>query len=101
VRYCPQTYDNGVMLVQPCTRCPSGWNGRSCIIETGCEHMPLVPDNEIPDCPIQDQCQHQAQSVGPCAVRARGMICQSALKHAGMSEVESFDHPLSFNADFA
>lgn len=102
MRLCPQLYDGMEMLVTPCSRCTSGWSKdlRACIVDTGIEHLPLVADAEVPPCPIQDVCQHQVQSKAPCAVRARGRICQSALKWAGMSETESFDHPLSFHASF-
>jgi hypothetical protein len=100
MRLCPQQYDGMKMLAVRCGRCSVGWNKRlrACTVETGAEHLPLVSASEVPDCPIQGQCQHQVQSQSPCAVRARGMICQSALKWAGMSEDESFDHPLSFHA---
>ena len=102
MRLCPQEYDGMEMRVTPCSRCSVGWDsqGRVCTIGTGAEHLPLVANNEVPGCPMQDQCQHQVQNSSPCAVRARGMICQSALKWAGMSEDESFDHPLSFHASF-
>ena len=102
MKLCPQEYDGMEMRVTPCNRCNVGWNAiRSvCTVKTGAEHLPRVATTEVPDCPMQDQCQHQLQRKSPCAIRARGMICQSALKWSGMSETESFDHPLSFHASF-
>lgn len=86
------------MVVTPCTRCTTGWDKKtsSCKVETGVEHMPL--EKVVPDCPIQDRCQHQLQSSGPCVVRARGMVCESALIHDGLTEEEAMAHPLSFHA---
>jgi hypothetical protein len=103
VRLCPQEYDGLEMNAVPCSRCSVGWDRkrRSCTVPTGAEHLPLVPSAEVPDCPMATKCQHQVQSKTPCAVRARGMVCQSALKYAGMSETDSFDHPQSFHANFA
>lgn len=94
---CPQEYEGTRMVAVSCTRCSIGWNGTSsCTVETGVEHL----DNSvtIPTCPIQDQCQHQIQAVGPCSVRSKGLICESALVASGMSEAEAFDHPLNFNS---
>lgn len=96
---CPQQYDGaGFMQVTPCLRCKVGWDAKTkkCLVETGAEHLPLAPP---PTCPLQDRCQHQLQSVEPCAVRARGLICESALIWSGLSEADAMDHPLSFNAD--
>lgn len=88
------------MRVKPCTRCSFGWDAptRSCRIDTGAEHLPLVPPDEIPACPMSAQCQHQIQ-VGdqPCAVRARGLVCESALAWAGDADPKS--NPISFHAD--
>ncbi len=102
MRLCPQLYDGMEMVATPCDRCSTGWNRRlrACTVGTGAEHLPLVADAEVPVCPMQGECQHQVQSKIPCAVRARGMICQSALRWSGMSETESFNHPLSFHASF-
>lgn len=91
---CPQEYVGIEMRVVPCTRCSSGWDAasRSCLAETGCEDIGVVA--AVPDCPIQERCQHQAQATGPCEVRARGMICASALSHAG---IDPQSHPLAFS----
>lgn len=93
---CPQLYDGMDMQVTTCDRCSQGWSkmlGR-CAIETGAEHLPIV--DEIPECPIAEQCQHGIQQDGPCAVRSRGLICESALTYSGV--VDAADHPLSFHA---
>lgn len=93
---CPQEYGPDGMQITNCTRCTTGWSKQSkrCTIETGAEHLPLAA---APDCPIQDVCQHQLQSnPSPCQIRARGLICESALRNAGIEYPE--DHPLSFNA---
>lgn len=100
---CPQEY-TGVaeMRATVCSRCPVGWDRKlkRCMVPTGAEHFPLVPEAEVPTCPIQDRCQHQVQrGAEPCPVRARGMLCESALIASGMSESEAMNHPLSFNAD--
>lgn len=103
-RLCPQEYsDIAAMRATPCTRCSVGWNAalRQCTIATGAEHFPLVPAAEVPSCPLEDRCQHQVQRVEPCPIRARGMICESALLVGGMTESEAADHPLAFNADVA
>lgn len=96
---CPQEY-SGVaeMNVTPCTRCSTGWDKASgrCTIYMGCEELPLVDASEVPECPIQDECQHHHQNEGPCPVRARGMICESALARAGVQDPS--EHPLAFNA---
>jgi hypothetical protein len=99
-RLCPQQYEAADMLVTPCTRCSVGWDRQAgrCTILTGAEHFPLVPEGEVPTCPIQDRCQHQVQDDRPCVVRARGMICESALVLSGMDLSEAFAHPLAFNA---
>lgn len=97
---CPQQYGVDGMRVKTCTRCTSGWNRKvsACEIATGAEYLPLAPD--VPDCPIQDRCQYQIQAGSvPCAVRARGMICESALMEGGLSPNEAFDHPLGFSAE--
>jgi hypothetical protein len=95
---CPQEYEGITMRVTTCTKCSSGWNKETqrCEVPVGCEHLPLVPQNEIPDCPIVATCRHQMQSVGPCVVRARGMVCESALVHAGVPDV--WDIPYTFDA---
>lgn len=90
---CAQLYDGIEMKVTPCTRCAVGWNGSHCTVDTGAEHLPSATP---PTCPIQDRCQHQLQSVGPCMVRSRGLICESALAFAGEPDIEN--HPFSFNA---
>jgi hypothetical protein len=95
---CSQEYEGSRMRVTPCTRCRVGWSEElgECMVPTGCEHLPL--EDDVPNCPISDRCRHQIQrGNGPCAVRARGMVCESALAYAG---VEGFaNHPLGFNAD--
>ncbi len=95
---CPQEYE-GTMNATPCERCSTGWNAtmRRCTVDTGVEH--LEPAAVVPQCPIQDRCQHQIQQVAPCAVRAAGLICESALVYSGMSRADAMEHPLSFNAD--
>lgn len=97
---CPQQYggENG-MAVTPCTRCHVGWDaglGR-CTVETGAEHLPRMKPEWIPDCPLASRCQHGLQSEGPCAIRQRGLVCESALRWSGVPMPE--DHPLAFNAD--
>lgn len=100
MRLCPQEYDGLEMKVTPCSRCRVGWDKllRRCVVPTGAEHFPLVEASEIPTCPIQDRCQHQVQRQEPCPIRARGMICESALVVSGLSAADAFDHSLSFNA---
>lgn len=100
MRLCPQEYDAADMRVTPCVRCSVGWDAKrkQCTIPTGAEHFPLVPEVEIPTCPIQDRCQHQVQLETPCPVRARGLVCESAFVEAGMDPSEAFNHPLAFNA---
>jgi hypothetical protein len=97
---CPQSYEGTDMRVTPCTRCPVGWDktAQTCNVEIGCEHLPLVSPAEVPACPIVDRCQHQRQSDGPCIVRSRGLVCESALVHGGMSADTAAVHPLSFHA---
>jgi hypothetical protein len=99
---CPQEYGPEGMRVTPCTRCNAGWDqaSRTCTIPTGAEHLPLEPADQIPTCPIQDRCQHQVQlGVIPCPIRARGLICESALIESGLSPEDAASHPLGFNAD--
>lgn len=96
---CPQQYEGATtMCVTACSRCPMGWDAarKACRIDTGVEHFPLVDASKVPSCPIQHVCQHQTQSEAPCAVRARGFICESALVLAGVKN--PWDHPLGFNA---
>jgi hypothetical protein len=97
---CPQEYVGVEMRVTACTRCRSGWNRqtKTCRVETGIEHMPLVQPSEVPECPMSERCQHQRQLAAPtpCPVRARGMICESALAWAG--DPDPANHPLGFNA---
>lgn len=97
-KLCPQEYDGMTMYVTPCDRCKAGWNKRlrRCNIETGAEH--LTDSKNIPTCPIQDRCQHQVQETGPCLVRRKGLICESALVAGGLSEEDAAAHPLSFHA---
>lgn len=88
---CPQEYDGMTMVMSTCSRCAS-WNkaGRRCDVYIGIEDEPLVEAREVPVCPVQDRCQHQAQeSPNPCAVRARGQLCESAVGE---------HHPLAFSA---
>lgn len=95
---CPQEYDGLDMRVVVCTRCRSGWDKAlgKCSIDTGVEHFPV--SNQIPECPIQDWCQHQLQSTdGPCSVRARGMVCESAFVYVGLP----VDQWISFSASTA
>jgi hypothetical protein len=93
---CPQLYIGIAMRVTACSRCSVEWNTalQRCQVEIGVEHLPLTP--KVPTCPLQDRCQHQVQSQSPCAVRARGLICESALRFAGVADPES--HPLAFDA---
>lgn len=86
------------MRVAGCNRCHNWDDAKAvCIVETGCEHLPLVPALEVPECPMQDRCQHQIQAgLELCVVRARGMICESALDYDGHSQPST--HPLSFHA---
>lgn len=96
---CSQEYqDCTTMVVTACDRCTAGWDRklRRCTIATGAEHLP--DEIDVPVCPIQDRCQHQLQSSVPCLVRRKGLICESALIYAGMSEEEAAEHPLAFNA---
>lgn len=85
------------MKVTPCTRCITGWNktAKRCEIYAGVEHLPLVKEEDIPSCPIADRCQHQLQQSAPCVVRARGLVCESALDFVGL---DGPNHPLGFNA---
>lgn len=93
---CAQEYDGTEMRAVPCTRCRIGWDGQRCQAWMGVEHLPLVAHHPV--CPIQDRCQHQVQSPGPCPVRARGLICESALIAGGLSPAAAASHPLSFHA---
>jgi len=94
---CSQEYLGVEMRTAPCTRCSVGWDraaGR-CSIPMGVEHLPLTA--ETPECPIADRCQHQIQSgSAPCPVRARGLVCESALRAGGDPRPE--DSPIGFNA---
>lgn len=96
---CAQLYEGSLLMrVTPCTRCRVGWNKKQgrCNVDTGAEHLP--DDPSIPDCPIQDRCQHQIQSADPCVVRRKGLVCESALVESGLTADEAMDHPLAFNA---
>lgn len=93
---CSQMYDGTTMQVETCTRC-CNWRGR-CTVEMGVEHLPL--EQPAPDCPIQERCQHSIQENGMCPVRARGLVCVSALVLGGMDYEDAMDHPTSFHADF-
>lgn len=98
---CPQEYMGVFMNVTPCNRCRQ-WDKKftRCSVDTGAEHLPDEPSEKIPDCPIQDRCQHQLQTPdSPCVVRKKGLICESALVFNGMSRDDAMDHPLAFNAD--
>lgn len=98
---CPQNYLPDGMRAKTCTRCTGGWNraASACQIETGAEHLLLA--QSVPDCPIQDRCQHQIQAgASPCPVRARGMVCESALIEGGMSLEAAASYPTAFNAEF-
>jgi hypothetical protein len=95
---CPQMYEGYEMKVVPCTKCKTGWNKATgtCTVEVGCEHL---PDDDVPECPIQTSCRHQLQAPsGLCIVRQKGMICESALIYAGMEPADAMDHPLGFSA---
>lgn len=96
---CPQQYGDGGMAVTPCTRCRTGWNRETqrCDVETGAEHLPRLRPEWVPECPMAAQCQHALQTEGPCAIRQRGLVCESALRWSGVQDPE--DHPLAFNAD--
>jgi hypothetical protein len=97
---CPQEYAGIEMRATPCSRCAAGWDKttKTCTIPTGGEHLPLVSAVEIPECPLQDRCQHQLQvAPAPCTIRARGLICESALAWAGVPDPMS--HPLGFSAE--
>jgi hypothetical protein len=94
---CPQEYDALTMRVTTCVRCENWADEGRCTVPTGAEHLPLEQD--VPICPIQDRCQHQIQmGPVPCVVRARGLICESALVWSGMTETEAMSHPLGFSA---
>lgn len=97
---CGQEYEGFTMRIAPCVRarCPN-WERNRCGVHMGVEHLPTVPPDQVPDCPLRASCQHQAQSgPSPCPVRARGLVCESALRIAGVPESELSDHPLAFNA---
>lgn len=99
---CPQEYDGCDMVVNVCNRCPMGWDASAgaCTVTTGAEHFPLVESSSVPTCPMAPRCQHAIQVAPvPCAIRARGMICESALAWAGDADAAS--HPLAFNATTA
>ena len=85
------------MRVVPCTRC-SNWVKDRCRVRTGAEHLPVVPSDQIPECPIADRCQHAQQTEGPCAVRRRGLVCASALATI-MPYDQAMDDPRAFHAD--
>lgn len=98
---CPQEYTASTMNVTPCSRCRQ-WDKQStrCTVYTGAEHLPDEPAEKVPVCPIQDRCQHQLQTPdGPCVVRLKGLICESALVFDGLSRHDAMDHPLAFHAD--
>lgn len=89
------------MNVNPCNRCRQ-WDKKHslCSVSTGAEHLPDEPPAKVPDCPIQDRCQHQLQAEdGPCVVRRKGLICESALVYSGLSRDDAMNHPLGFNAE--
>jgi hypothetical protein len=66
---------------------------KRCDVYVGVEHRELVPPSQVRQCPIQADCQHQQQAgTGLCAVRARGMICESALVKAGVEDAWSLDY---------
>lgn len=95
---CPQLYVGMDMRVTGCNHCDN-WSADAdaCQVYVGCEHLPVVAASEQPECPIAARCQHQIQSGrGVCVVRARGMVCESALRYAGVRESEN--HPLGFHA---
>jgi hypothetical protein len=94
---CPQEYKGMDMRVTPCDKCSVGWNKaeKRCTVDTGAEHLP--DELEMPICPIQESCQHELQG-GPCVVRRKGLICESALIYSGMSEADAAAHPLGFHA---
>lgn len=94
---CPQEYAGMEMRVTVCDRCHVGWDAKNkrCKVDTGAEHLP--DEAVVPECPIQDRCQHNLQAA-PCMVRRKGLICESALIESGMSPTDAADHPLSFHA---
>ncbi len=95
---CAQEYSGvDTMYIVPCTRCSSGWEfaDNRCGAYMGVEHLPLVDASDVPECPIADRCQHQIQNTGPCPVRARGLVCKSALNYIGIDGANS---PIGFNA---
>ena len=96
---CPQQYEAEGMRVVACTQCAIGWNKKTktCTIGTGAEGLP--DELDVPTCPMQAQCRHQIQSAGPCVIRRKGFICESALIWSGMDPADALMHPLSFNAD--
>jgi len=97
---CPQEYQGMDMVVVPCSRAACGnWDrqGSRCVVTTGCEHLPVTGDR--PACPIEHQCQHGIQAAPDlCAVRLRGLVCESALVAGGLSPEDAANHPLSFHA---
>jgi hypothetical protein len=109
---CPQTYLGLDMVMTACTRCSSGWDPaqRRCTVagvpnelkDLTAEYLAENPGATIaiPDCPFTARCQHALQAApGLCEVRAMGMVCESALIHAGMSPEEAHAHPDAFNAE--
>lgn len=91
---CPQLYDGVEMYATLCTRC-CNWDEGKCTVPTGSEHLPT--EAATPTCPLQERCQHQLQALpGLCDVRRAGLVCESALRAAGVQDVAS--HELSFNA---
>lgn len=97
---CPQQYVGMTMQVVVCSRCRQ-WDEQFtlCSVVTGAEHLPDDLD-DIPDCPIQERCQHQLQAgEGPCVVRRKGLVCESALVFGGLSRNAAMGHQLSFHAD--
>lgn len=99
---CPQDYTGMDMRATFCSRCPSGWDKvtQRCTINTGSEHLPDDPPENIPTCPIQDRCQHQIQEpMRPCVVRRKGLVCESALIESGLSPDDAACHERSFHAD--
>ena len=96
---CPQLYVGTEMRAVGCTKCDVGWDDTAgeCRVEMGCEHLPLAAS--IPVCPLAARCRHDLQCApAPCPVRARGMVCESALVYGGLSPEAAFAHPNSFSA---
>lgn len=94
---CPQTYDGMDMTVTPCDRCGVGWNQKEkrCNVYIGTEKFPSVANP--PTCSLEASCQHNIQAPNNlCDVRRAGLVCESALIHAGVEN--ALNHPLSFHA---